>query len=127
MEEKITIQTEKAPQPIGPYSIGIALGNLIFTSGQLGVDPETGELVEGGIQAETRQALRNIAHILEAAGSSLEKVIKTTIYLRDMGEFAQMNAVYSEFFAKDPPARTTIQAAALPKNAAVEIEAIAHR
>ena len=127
MEEKRIIQTENAPTPIGPYSMGVTIGNLIFTAGQLGIDPKSGEIVAGGIQAETRQALTNIRNILEAAGSSLENVVKTTVYLRDMADFSQMNAVYGEFFPKNCPARTTVQAGALPKNAAVEIEAIAFR
>ncbi|RCK76279.1 MAG: Endoribonuclease L-PSP [Anaerolineae bacterium] len=127
MTEKNIVQTEKAPTPIGPYSMGVAIGNLIFTAGQLGIDPKSGEIVAGGIQAETRQALTNIKNILEAAGSRLENVVKTTVYLRDMADFGQMNAVYGEFFPQNYPARTTVQAAALPKNAAVEIEAIAFR
>lgn len=127
MGEKNIIQTERAPTPIGPYSMGVAIGNLIFTAGQLGIDPKSGEIVAGGIQAETRQALTNIKNILEAAGSSLENVVKTTVYLRDMTDFSQMNAVYGEFFPKNYPARTAVQAAALPKNAAVEVEAIAFR
>jgi 2-iminobutanoate/2-iminopropanoate deaminase len=119
------IATPKAPGAIGPYSQGIAIGDLVFTAGQGGVDPATRKMVEGGIQAQTRQVLKNIAAILEAAGSAMENVVKTTVYLKDMGEFAQMNAVYAEFFPKDPPARTTIQAAALPLGLSVEIEAIA--
>ncbi|GAB4474454.1 MAG: RidA family protein [Anaerolineales bacterium] len=127
MEEKLIIQTENAPKPIGPYSIGVAFANLIFTAGQLGIDPKSGDIVQGGIQAETRQALINLQNILEAGGSSLDKVIKTTVYLRDMSEFSQMNSIYGEFFKSNYPARTTIQAGALPKNAAIEIEAIAYR
>ena len=119
------IVTPKAPGAIGPYSQGIAIGDLVFTAGQGGVDPATRKVVEGGIQVETRQVLKNIAAILEAAGSAMENVVKTTVYLKDMGEFAQMNAVYAEFFPKDPPARTTIQAAKLPMDISVEIEAIA--
>jgi 2-iminobutanoate/2-iminopropanoate deaminase len=121
------IATPKAPGAIGPYSQGIAIGDLVFTAGQGGVDPATGKLAEGGIQAQTRQVLKNIAAILEAAGSAMENVVKTTVYLKDMAEFAQMNAVYAEFFPKDPPARTTIQAAKLPMDISVEIEAIAVR
>jgi 2-iminobutanoate/2-iminopropanoate deaminase len=121
------IVTTKAPGAIGPYSQGIAIGDLVFTAGQGGVDPATRKVVEGGIQAETRQVLKNIAAILEAAGSCMENVVKTTVYLKDMAEFAQMNAVYAEFFPKDPPARTTIQAAKLPMDISVEIEAIAVR
>ena len=125
MHEKRVIQTERAPKPIGPYSIGIQFGNLIFTAGQAGIDPQTGEIVPGGIAAETRQVFINLQAILEAAGSSLENVVKTTVFLRDMNEFATMNSVYAEFFTSIFPARTTVQAAALPKDAAVEIEAVA--
>lgn len=123
--KKEVIISEKAPEPIGPYSIGIRVGFLIYTAGQAGIDRATGELVQGGIEAETRQTLLNIKSILEASGSNMDCVIKTTVFLRDMKEFSRMNAVYAEFFKDKPPARTTVQAAALPKNAAVEIEAIA--
>ncbi len=119
------IKTEKAPKAIGPYSIGIKAGSFIFTAGQAGVIPETGNIIEGGIENETRQTLTNIKNILEEAGSSMRQVVKTTVFLIDMAEFTKMNAVYAEFFKEDPPARTTVQAAALPKNARVEIEAIA--
>ena len=125
MPEKEKIIAEKAPKAIGPYSVGIRVGHLVFTAGQLGMERETGELVEGGVEAETRQALLNLENVLEAAGSSLEHVVKTTVFLRDMGEFGLMNGVYAEFFTGTPPARSAIQAAALPKGAAVEIEAIA--
>jgi 2-iminobutanoate/2-iminopropanoate deaminase len=123
--EKKTVKTEKAPAAIGPYSVGAIAGDLIFTAGQAGIDPATGELAPGGIEAQTRQALTNIRNVLEVAGSSMEMVVKTSVFLKDMAEFSAMNAVYAEFFKTDPPARTTVQAAALPKNAAVEIEAIA--
>jgi 2-iminobutanoate/2-iminopropanoate deaminase len=123
--EKVVIIADKAPKPIGPYSAGIRLGNLVFTAGQAGIDRATGELVPGGIEAETRQTLTNIKHVLEAAGSGMEFVVKITVFLRDMADFTRMNAVYAEFFREKPPARTTVQAAALPKAAAVEIEAIA--
>jgi 2-iminobutanoate/2-iminopropanoate deaminase len=119
------IIADKAPEAIGPYSVGIRCGELVFVSGTLGADPETGEFVPGGVEAETRQALLNIASILEAGGSSLERVVKTTVFMQDLGEFAKMNAVYGEFFTQEPPARSTVQVAALPKGAAVEIEAIA--
>ncbi len=122
---KEIITTDKAPKPIGPYSVGVKIGNLIFTAGQAGVVPETGNVIEGGIAIETRQTLQNIKTILEEAGSSMEAVVKTTVFLQDMAEFSQMNAVYAEFFTENPPARTTVQAAALPKNVRVEIEAIA--
>jgi 2-iminobutanoate/2-iminopropanoate deaminase len=119
------IKTESAPQPIGPYSAGVKAGKWLFTAGQIGIDPQTGEIVEGGIELETRQSLLNLKNVLEAGGSSLKQVVKTTVFLRDMGEFAQMNQVYAEYFTKDFPARSTVQVAALPKGAAVEIEAVA--
>jgi 2-iminobutanoate/2-iminopropanoate deaminase len=122
---KEILATSEAPPAIGPYSQGIRFGNLIFASGSAGVDPETRKLVEGGIEAQTRQTLINLSKILESAGSSLSQVLKTTVFLENMNEFAKMNAVYAEFFDPDPPARSTIQAAALPLGAAVEIEAIA--
>ncbi len=115
----------KAPKPIGPYSVGIVHGELVFASGMLGLDPQTGELAPGGVEAETRQSLQNVAAILEAAGSSMSLVLKTTVFLRDMADFARMNAVYAEFFRDEPPARSTVQVAALPKGGAVEIEAVA--
>lgn len=127
MATRERITADKAPKPIGPYSVGMATECMIFTSGMAGVDPATGKLVPGGIEAETRQTLMNLSSILEAGKSSLRSVVKTTVYLRDMADFARMNAVYAEIFADVPPARTTIQAAALPLGAAVEIEAIAIR
>ena len=115
----------KAPKPIGPYSVGIVHGDLVFASGMLGLDPQTMELVPGGVEAETRQSLTNVAAILQAAGSSMNLVLKTTVFLRDMADFARMNAVYAEIFRSEPPARSTVQVAALPKGGAVEIEAVA--
>ncbi len=123
--QKQPIVANNAPKAIGPYSMAIKAGPFLFVSGQLGLDPVTGDLVSGGVAAETRQALNNLKAILEAAGSSLEAVVKTTVFLRDMGEFSTMNQVYNEFFTQNPPARSAIQAAALPLGAAVEIEAIA--
>ena len=123
--QKRVVIAEKAPKAIGPYSAGISNGCLVFTAGQLGIDPKTGVLVEGGIQAQTRQALTNLSAVLEAAGSSLELVLKTTVFLRDINDFQQMNEVYGTFFTADFPARSAIQVAALPLGAAVEIEAIA--
>lgn len=124
--EKEIIIAEKAPKPIGPYSAGIRVGHLVFTAGQLGIDRAAGgELVPGGVEAETRQALLNIQNILENAGSAMGNIVKTTVFLRDMADFTKMNAVYAEFFPEEPPARSTVQVAALPKTAAVEIEAIA--
>ena len=124
MNKKI-ITSAKAPKAIGPYSVAIRTGDLVFTSGQLGLDPATGSLVTGGIEAETHQALTNLRNVLADAGSGLEQVVKTIVFLKDMEEFTKMNAVYAEFFTEDPPARSTIQAAALPKGGAVEIEAVA--
>lgn len=126
MTGKKIIKTDKAPQAIGPYSIGVKMNNFLFTSGQLGIDKNTGDLVQGGIEAETRQALVNLKVILEASGSSMENVIKTTVFLRDINEFGRMNNVYREFFTEEFPARSAIQVAALPKNGAVEIEAVAY-
>ena len=125
MPTKEIIRSDKAPQAIGPYSVATRFGNLIFTAGQAGLVPETMELAPGGVEAETRQTLTNLKNVLEAAGASLEKALKTTVYLRDMADFAAMNAVYAEFFGQSPPARTTIQAAGLPKGAAVEIDIVA--
>ncbi len=123
--EKHVIRSEKAPKALGPYSVAVRSGNLVFASGQLGLDPATGELVSGGIEAETHQSLSNLSHVLEDAGSGLDAAVKTTVFLREMADFPKMNAVYAEFFPKNPPARSTVQVAALPKNAAVEIEVIA--
>ena len=119
------ISTDKAPRAIGPYSQAIRLGNLLFTSGQLALNPATGELVPGGIEAETRQVLDNIRNLLQAAGSDLQYVLKTTVFLKDMADFIKMNAIYAEFFTQAPPARSTIGVAALPKGGLVEIETIA--
>jgi len=122
---KKVISTDKAPQAIGPYSIAIGTRDLVFTAGQIGIDPAKGEIVSGGIEAETRQVLTNLKHVLEASGSGLGQVIKTTVFLKDMSDFPKMNAIYAEFFTDNPPARSTVAVAALPKGAMVEIEAIA--
>jgi 2-iminobutanoate/2-iminopropanoate deaminase len=120
------ISTDSAPAAIGPYSQGIVVsGTLLYTSGQVPLVPGTKALIEGGISEQTRQALDNLKAIIEAAGSSLDRVVKTTVYLADMGDFAAMNAIYSTYFPAHPPARTTIQVAALPLNSLVEIEAVA--
>ena len=121
------VSTDKAPKAIGPYSQGIKAGDFVFTAGQAGVDPATGKLVEGGVGEQTRQVLKNIQAILEAAGTSLERVVKVGVFLQDMADFQAMNAVYAEFFPpdKNPPARTTVQAAKLPLGALVEIDAVA--
>jgi len=122
---KEVISAENAPKAIGPYSVAIRTQWFIFVSGTLGMDPKTGELEAGGIEAQTRRSLENLGEILSAAGSSLDQVVKTIVFLKDMKEFPQMNAVYAEFFPKDPPARSTVEVAALPKGASVEIEAVA--
>src|SRR4030066_1782916 len=113
------IHTDKAPKAIGPYSAGIKTESLVYTAGQAGIIPETGNIIEGGIENETRQALQNIQHILQEAGSSLDLVVKTTVFMRDMAEFSVMNAIYAEYFNENPPARSTVQVAALPKGGAV--------
>ena len=119
------IQTDNAPAAIGPYSQAIRAGGFVFASGQIPIDPATGEFVKGGIAEQTEQVLKNLAALLEAAGSDLDKVVKTTVFLADMKEFAQMNEVYAKFFKDTPPARATVAAAGLPRDARVEIEAVA--
>jgi 2-iminobutanoate/2-iminopropanoate deaminase len=119
------IQTNAAPQAIGPYSQAVRAGQFLFVSGQIALDPISGELLAGTAAAQTTRVLHNLQAILEAAGSSLEHVVKTTVFLASMDDFAAMNEVYATFFENEPPARTTIQVAALPKQAQVEIEAIA--
>ena len=122
---KQIIQTAAAPQAIGPYSQAIKANGLVFASGQIPIDPATGEFVAGGIAEQTEQVLKNLTAVLEAAGSSLVSVIKTTVFLADMQEFSAMNEVYARFFKDEPPARATVEAARLPRDARVEIEAIA--
>jgi 2-iminobutanoate/2-iminopropanoate deaminase len=123
--EKQIIATPLAPAAIGPYSQAILAGGFVFCSGQIPLDPATGQLIDGDVAAQTHRVLKNLKAVLEAAGSSLPKVVKTTVFLRDMGDFAAMNAVYGEYFTADPPARATVQAARLPKDVAVEIECVA--
>lgn len=123
--QRSVVTTDQAPKAIGPYSVAIKAGHMVFTSGQIGLIPETGVIIEGGVEAETRQALTNLSHVLEASGTSLARVVKTTVFLRDMADFARMNAIYGEFFTENPPARSAVQAAGLPKGAAVEIECTA--
>jgi 2-iminobutanoate/2-iminopropanoate deaminase len=122
---KKVITTTKAPAAIGPYSQAIATKDLIFVSGQIPLDPETGEIVNGGIVAQTKVVLENLKAILEAAGSSLDKVVKTTIYLKNMEDFGAMNDVYKEYFVKSFPARATVAVSFLPRDVDVEIDAIA--
>jgi len=114
-----------APAALGPYSHAVIAGEFVFLSGQTGLDPATNALAPGGIEAETRQVLANIASILDEMGLAPSDVVKTTVFLRDMGDFAAMNAIYGSFFASNFPARSTVQVAALPRNGAVEIEAVA--
>jgi len=124
-EGKKIISTEKAPKAIGPYSQAICVDGLVFTAGQIALDPAAMELVSGGVEEQARQVLTNLKNVLEAAGSGLNYVVKTTVFLKDMGDFPKMNAVYSEFFPENPPARSTVAVAALPKGGLVEIEAVA--
>ena len=121
---KQTVSTQNAPAAIGPYSQGVKVGNLIFTSGQLPMNPQSGELV-ANIEEATKQSLDNVKAILESAGSSMGKIVKTVVFLRDMNDFVAMNAVYATYFPSNPPARSAVQVARLPKDAVVEIEAIA--
>ena len=121
------ISTPHAPAAIGPYSQAIAAGELVFASGQIALDPTTGQLIEGDVRAQTRQALGNLAAVLEQAGTTLAQVVKTTIFLTTMEHFAAVNEVYGEFFSGEPPARSTVAVAGLPRAALVEIEAVAVR
>ena len=122
---KEIIQTEQAPKAIGPYSQAIRSNGLVFASGQIPIDPATGQFVSGGIAEQTEQVIKNLSRVLEAAGTGLNRVVKTTVFLADMEEFTAMNEVYGRFFSEEPPARATVQAARLPRDARVEIEAIA--
>ena len=121
-----TLKTSKAPQPIGPYSQGIEISGFIFLSGQIGLKPDTGEMVEGLVQ-QTHQVLKNVSALLESEGCSLSNVIKSTVYLRNMSDFAQFNQTYSEYFKDNPPARTAVEVSALPRNALIEIDVIASK
>ncbi len=119
------VATDKAPGAIGPYSQAIKIGNLVFTAGQIPLDPETGQMVEGGIEAQTERALQNLGAILEEAGSSFDAIVKTTCFLSDLGNFAAFNEIYAKYMGDNRPARSTVQIAALPAGALVEVEAIA--
>lgn len=123
--KRTVVSTDKAPAAVGPYSQGVVVGDLVFTAGQIALDPQTGDLVGEDVSAQTRRVIENLAAVLSAAGSSLDKVVKTTVFLTNMDDFAAMNSVYAEFFASNPPARSTVQVGALPKGSLVEIEAIA--
>ena len=119
------ITTDQAPAAVGPYSQAVREDDFVFTAGQIPLDPATGQIVEGGIEVQTRQALTNVSAVLQAAGTSLANVVKTTVFLADIGEFQAMNGVYAEFFGGAPPARSAVQVAALPLGARIEIEAVA--
>ena len=122
---KEIVATDKAPRAIGPYSQAVRAGQMLFASGQIPIDPATGEFVAGGIAEQTEQVLRNLSAVFEASGASLNQVVKTTVFLADMDDFTAMNEVYGRFFSENPPARATVQAARLPRDAKVEVEAIA--
>jgi len=121
------LSTSSAPSAAGPYSQGIAMGDLVFCSGQIGTDPATGNLVDGGVEAQAERALKNLSAVLEAAGCTFDDVAKTTVFLAEIGDFAAVNAVYARFMPDPPPARSTFAVGALPKGASIEIEAIAGR
>jgi 2-iminobutanoate/2-iminopropanoate deaminase len=125
MLKKSTVQTDQAPKAIGPYSQGIIANGFVFCSGQIPIDPATNELNTGSIEDQTRQVLKNLGAVLEAAGSSFDEVVKCTVFLQDMNDFAKMNAVYAEFFKAPSPARAAVQVARLPRDVKVEIEAVA--
>ena len=127
MPTRNPIMTSNAPKAIGPYSVAIQTERMVYCSGQLGLDPATGELAGSDVETQARQSLNNLKNVLEAAETSLENVVKTTIFLKDMADFAKVNAIYAEFFTGTPPARSTVAVAGLPKGALVEIEAMALR
>lgn len=119
------VHSDKAPKPVGPYSQAISTEKLVFTAGQVGLDPASGKLVQGGIREQTRRVMENLEAVLKAAGSDFSKAVKATVYLKDIGDFATFNEVYGKYFPSDPPARSAFQVAALPLGAAVEIEMVA--
>ncbi len=125
MSEKKIISTDSAPKAIGPYSQAVIANGFAFLSGQIPLDPATNQLIEGDISAQTERVMRNLQAVLESCGSSLKGVVKTTVFLKDMGEFAKMNEVYGRFFSENPPARATVEAARLPRDVRVEIECVA--
>lgn len=122
---KEIIKTEKAPAAIGPYSQAVKHGDFVFVSGCLGINPATGQLADGGVEAQARQSLENLKEVLEAAGSSFDKVVKATVFIKDMNDFPKINEIYGEYFTKNHPARSCVEVARLPKDGLVEIEAIA--
>lgn len=124
--KKYIIKMETAPKPVGPYNMAVKAGDFVFTAGQIPLDPQTGEIIKGGITEQTQQAIKNLKSVLKDAGTSLDNIVKTTVFLKNMGDFAAMNAVYAEYFnAETAPARSTVEAARLPKDALVEIECVA--
>lgn len=125
MSTPIALHTDNAPKAIGPYSQAIRANGFLFCSGQIPLDPATMQIVEGDIETQTRRVLSNIQAVLENAGTSFSRVVKTTVFMQDLGEFTRMNAVYAEFFTATPPARSTVQVAALPRNVKIEIECVA--
>ena len=126
MTSKQVVHTDKAPAPVGPYSQAILAGGWLFISGQIPIDPSTGKMVEGSFEEKVRRVLENIRAIVEAAGGSLNNIVKVTVYLRDINRFAEFNKIYSEYFRENPPARVVVEVSNLPKNADLEIEAIAY-
>jgi 2-iminobutanoate/2-iminopropanoate deaminase len=124
-QEKKVVATKEAPQAIGPYSQAIKAGGFVFTAGQIPIDPATGKLIEGDVKAQTERVLKNLSAVLAAAGSNMDRVVKTTVFLKNMSDFPAMNEVYGQFFKNEPPSRSTVQVAALPKDAVIEIEVVA--
>lgn len=124
---KTIINTDTAPRAIGPYSQAVMIDGFLYTSGQIAIDPATGELVEGGIEAQTERVLENIKAILKAAGMDLNNVIKTTVFVTNMGDFAKINEIYGRYFKDNPPARSLVEVKSLPKGALIEIEVVAHK
>ncbi len=125
MQDRRIVSTPDAPAAIGPYSQAVVSGNFVFCSGQVAIDPATKEMVAGGIEEQTRQCLQNLTHVLTAAGSGFDQVVKVSVFLTNLGDFGKMNAVYATYFPKDPPARATVEVSHLPKDALVEIDCIA--
>src|ERR1019366_3579398 len=121
------VLTKDAPQPIGPYSQAIKAGGFVFASGQIALDPATGKLIEGDIKAQTERVLKNLSAVLAAAGSSMDRVVRTTVFLKNISDFPAMNEVYGQFFKNEPPSRSTVQVAALPKDALIEIDVVARQ
>ncbi|MFO7152838.1 MAG: RidA family protein [Bacillota bacterium] len=124
---KQVIKTEKAPKAIGPYSQAIMIGDFLFASGQIAINPATGEIVEGGIEAQTKQVMENVKNILQAAGMDFSNVVKTTVFITNMNDFAKVNEIYATYFTENPPARSCVEVSKLPKGALIEVEVIAHR